>query len=524
MIVLRKSMASRWPLFVILLAAAIWFYRSPYSASDLEIVPDSEEYAIGAMELLETRNYHLTIEGRWLPPRYPPWFSATVILPAYVLFGREVGNAVLPITALGVAGVGCAWIIGRRISGLAGGTFAALTLAALPAYSLYAGLVMTDVPCTALMLLVSLIYLETRRRRASRSLWVFAGVLVALTTLFRNLFAAMLLPFLFAAVRQPNGRVRRLIALLAPMAIAASASFIYNAANFGSPLRNGYKFWVAAPLDYLSLTFSASHLPMNLTVLLHSPFPLGLGIALGAWLLLRERRPQRLIEEQPDLRDLVTFYALTLTPIVAVHLLYFFPAERFFLPLFSATAIGAAALAAMAIGPRAQSIAKLLVVAVLLLATAGRIARPARVPFRRLAAERIRRFTPNNATVISMIDPVYLERLAARGSDRRILPLSRDVEYASKVLVRKRIAHPDPPLHDGPEPRPAGLLRGGGEDAIKFVAAEHAAEVKDEVARGAPVFVDVTGTSAADKWLLDRFAERFHFIPRAQNLYQLALK
>ena len=47
---IRAWLGDKWPLLILLLTAAIWFYRSPYSASNLEIVPDSEEYAIGAME------------------------------------------------------------------------------------------------------------------------------------------------------------------------------------------------------------------------------------------------------------------------------------------------------------------------------------------------------------------------------------------------------------------------------------------------------------------------------------------
>jgi hypothetical protein len=36
--------------------------------------------------------------------------------------------------------------------------------------------------------------------------------------------------------------------LFAPMAAAAAATLAYNAATFGSLLRNGYKFWVAVPM------------------------------------------------------------------------------------------------------------------------------------------------------------------------------------------------------------------------------------------------------------------------------------
>src|ERR1043166_5852781 len=109
------GLARSWPLLALLLIAAVWFYRTPYSASNLEVPPDTVEYALAPLEFLEHGHYDIIVEGRPLPPRYPPWFSMLIISPAYVLFGHDPGNAILPVTAMAVAGVGFAWAIGRRL-------------------------------------------------------------------------------------------------------------------------------------------------------------------------------------------------------------------------------------------------------------------------------------------------------------------------------------------------------------------------------------------------------------------------
>lgn len=510
-----------WPLLAVLLIAAIWLYRSPYSASNLEIPPDTVEYALAPLQLIETGRYEIIVEGRELPPRYPPWFPALVVLPAYVLFGHEPGNAILPITLLAVAGVGFAYAIGKRISSPAGGVLAALAVLSLPSYTFWATQVMTDVPCTTLMLGTCLVYLRVRARPESTRLYFGAGVLVAVTTLFRPVFAAMLLPFLFTILHQRKSLFLRSVLLLAPMAAAAAATFAYNAATFGSPFRNGYKFWVSVPMDYPSMIFSPSYFRMNLGVIGFSLFPILLLICIVVWLLVRRRRPAAFALSRESFRDAATFLVLTTVPILLFHFFYFFPGDRFYLPMLAGTAILAASMLALLIGPKGEPVVKLLLPAVFLLAFAARIAVPAPLPLRRLAAEKVRDHSPENAIVISAIDPVYLARLAGAGSSRRIVPLSRNVEYASKVLVRKRVE--DPRLsslnwHDG---QALALIRPHGEEAVRFVASERMDELVSEAARGTPVFLESMFADAREAKVLADLQARFNLVQRAPYLYQL---
>jgi len=520
-----RGLTRSWPLLALLVIAAVWLHRTPYSASNLEIPPDTVEYALAPLQFLETGRYEITVEGRGLPPRYPPWFPILVILPAYVLFGHEPGNAILPVTLLAVAGVGFAYAIGNRIGSTTGGVLAALAVLILPSYSRWATQVVTDVPCAALMLGACWLYLHLRSKPQSALLYFGAGALVAVTTLFRPVFAAMLLPFLLATFLQKGkGVFLRGLLLLAPMTAAATATFVYNAATFGSPLRDGYKFWTPVPMDYPTMMFSPSHIRTNLQEI-GLVFPILLLVCLGAWLLARTRRPAAPASSRQSLQDAVVFFTLTTVPILLFHLLYFYPDDRFHIPMLASAAVLTGSMLALLIGLGKENVFKLLLPAVFLLAAFARVATPAPPPLRRLAAERVRTHTPDNAIVISAIDPVYLARLSGNGSSRRIVPLSRDVEYAWVLLVRKRVE--DPRLRsvkwdDGRAiafVRP--LIRPHAEEVVRFVASERMDELAAEVARGTPVFFESSSVGENEAKVVADLRAHFNLVQRASELYQL---
>src|SRR6185436_4539403 len=100
-------------LLVLLLAAVAGFklWRSPHSASNLEIVPDSVEYTVAAERLTAHLGYTIVVDGVTRPPRYPPWFSAAMLAPVLALARGELGAAILPVFACGVLAVLAAFAI-----------------------------------------------------------------------------------------------------------------------------------------------------------------------------------------------------------------------------------------------------------------------------------------------------------------------------------------------------------------------------------------------------------------------------
>ena len=485
--------------------------------------PDTVEYALAPLQSLETGRYEIVLEGRPLPSRYPPWFPMLVILPAYILLGHDPGNAILPVTLLAVTGIGFAWAIGKRLGGIAGAILAGLALLFLPSYASWGTQVMSDVPSAVLMLATCLLYLRLRTGPRSLAIYLGAGLLIAVATLFRPVFAAMLFPFLLQIFRPREMVVRKATALFLPIAGAIGITLAYNAATFGSPLRNGYKFWAAIPMDYPSLVFSFSYLKTNLWLIAGTVFPLYVVICIAAWLIVRKREPAAFASSRAVSRDALIFLSLTTGPILLFHLFYFFPSDRFHIPMFTGAAILTGGMLGLLFGPRATSFLKLVLPVILLLVIGARVAVPESVPHRRLAADRIRAVTPANALVISAIDPVYLERLAGHGSSRRIVPISRNVEYASKLLVPKRVNLPNPSKLNWRNSRNNELLRGGAQEAVQFVASEQLEAIATQAAAGTPIFLDATFLGDETD-VLSRLQQHFVFVQRAPFLYELRLR
>jgi hypothetical protein len=251
-------------------------------------------------------------------------------------------------------------------------------------------------------------------------------------------------------------------------------------------------------------------------------FPILLVVCIAAAIFAWLRRRTELTAARAPLRDVVTFVVLTCGPILLFHLFYFFPTDRFHIPMLAGTAVIAGSLLGLLIPANRTAMFGLLLPLILVAVIAARIAAPAPVPHRRLAAEGIREHTPPDAIVISAIDPAYLERLAARGSTRQIVPVSRTVEYASKVLVPRRIDDPQPRPVNWRDGRAVGLLRAGAKDAVAFVASEQSEALVAAARGGKPVFLDATFLAGqSDVAALHRLRERFSLTQRARNLYEL---
>jgi hypothetical protein len=209
---------------------------------------------------------------------------------------------------------------------------------------------------------------------------------------------------------------------------------------------------------------------------------------------------------------MLLFTVCTCGPILCFHLIYFYPADRFYLPLLACTAILAGALFGCAQSRSFDRLVKLLVPVALLLVIGARFAIPDPTPARRIAADNIRAHTPGDAIVVSAIDPLYLGHFAARGSSRRIVPLSRSIEYAAHVLAPT----PLPYTPGAARVVPADALR-----AVTFVATEQLPALIVEAQRGKRIFLDVSAFTPEDSESFGRLKQHFRLLMRAPALYEL---
>jgi len=381
------------------------------------------EYAVAANRLVTDQSYTIVIDGQSWPPRYPPWFSIFVIAPAYLVFGDEPGNAVFPILFASLLCIGTAFFIGYQVNGLICSVFASLSLLILPLYRFLSKQVMTDVPCIALLLIACFLYMRLKTISShSRVPYLLAGILSGLCAAFRPVCASVILPFLWLILRKNSKRhaFQQIVLVTVPVIFFIALTMLYNNAVFGTPTRTGYHFWSPVPYDQPGMTFSLSYVTDNLKIIAEKGLPIILVLLL--LMLLDMLRLQKLIvgSVKESLGNIMEFTLITFIPMVVFHLFYFYAVPRFYLPLMSFLIILVGIMIALILHQVSHhalvSIQLIILVGALIL----RFVFPDSPPTRRIAADHINRYTPENALVISAIDPAYLEFMTCRFSKRRI--------------------------------------------------------------------------------------------------------
>ncbi len=198
----NKRIQTALALTLLLIVAFYTLFELPFTASDLTIAPDSVEYSTAAWRLVNEGRYVVTINGAEYPPRYPPGFALLALAPVYQLLGQDngIGVGIYGILFWSLIGVAAAFAIGRRVGGLPSGLLAGASVLLLPDYRHYSQMIMSDATCTALMLVLLLVYLRVAAAPQNWGGWLTAGVISALAASIRPTALSATLPFLLLAL------------------------------------------------------------------------------------------------------------------------------------------------------------------------------------------------------------------------------------------------------------------------------------------------------------------------------------
>lgn len=475
---------------LVLLLAALHLYRPPLRAAELEVSPDSVEYAIAARRLATTGKYEVILKGSALPPRYPPGFSAIFLAPVYFVAPGNIGGGILAVWAAGCGAALLVYLIGNKLSGPWGGLFATIFFLHQEEMMKYTQLIMTDIPAILLGLGACLLYLRVRVR-PNWGTYLAGGIVCAISIAIRPLTGVLLLPFLIEILRRrQTGWIRGLAALALPCAAVVVLNGAYQQHAFGDWRRTGYQFWLAVPYDYFSLTFSPRYFLFNLQRL-GDPQVWGLLLigALGAVALLRRNSPAAL--------PVIAFTILAAGPLSAAHLFYFFRDIRFhFLGLALVCIFAGAGIATLIpeVMRRRFRYALPLACLTILVPRLPQLPPDGPPPIRYHVATTADRLLPRDAILISGIDMVYLEELFVHENSRRVLPISRDTPYAAAIVTPLRIAHLDPLPHNAADHACPGLVAGGAHRVYAFTADEEIGRVLEWVRAGVPVYAELAST------------------------------
>ncbi len=470
-----------WVLLALLLAVAAWRLHLPaFHGSNFAVVPDAEEYALSAERLVSLGRLDIELEGRSHPTSTSPGFSVLFLAPVYALAGPELGNAIHIELAFALLALAAAFLLAQRLAGPWAGLGAGAALLLHPTFERWSREVMTDVPSLALGLWAVFLSLRAPREwSGARALAV--GLLVGLAFALRFVGLALIAPAFLLVLASPKP-VRNLVLLGAPSLAVLLATLGYQARTFGDPWRTGYHYWNSVPYDYAELAFSVRYVARNLAALgpWHMALPL-LALALAIPWLARSR----------STRLACLALVLAALPTSLFYLSYYYVDERFHLPLLAAGCILAPVALARALPAFPERTTWLGLVP--LAALAFWPAPPQDpMPGRRSTANALARLLPEDAVVITAIDPVYLEPYLLRGTRRRVIPASRAVPYANVVAAPRRVDAPVPAPVDAFDKRCPGLLAGGAIDAVTLTAVENADAIVALVRSGARVYIDLT--------------------------------
>lgn len=509
-------------LLLLLTFSLAFLFRSAYVASDLSIVPDSVEYAIGAWRLANLSHFNISINGHSYPSRYPPGFSTILLAPVYLLFPNDIGNGIYAILGMALIGVWGAWVYGCRVGNVWSGALAALSVMVIKDYRFGAERIMSDLPTAVLGFLGLLVFLDLLSASRPKS-YLFAGVLTAAAFQFRYDMLSMALPFCVLITAGLRSRDKRRDALkggllfLIPVIVSIFATLFYNKAVFGSFTYTGYNYWCAFPYDFPNKLWSLRYIAPNLHDLMATRvLVVVLEGIIGAWILYKSKNPLL----WPSLFYLIAACA----PSFLLHLVYRFQGSRFALmEQMLLAAIGGAGLATL-IPKRLQD--KPVYLAGILLCLQPLIplihSQFHKTPWRRVIADRIAAHTPDNAVIVSGIDPVYLSWFLLRGTGREriIIPLSRKVEYAAKYCFPQRPANPSIMPHSG-NVHTAAMKRVGGIDSVPWTAEGRPDKLLSLARTGRPIYAELHFAPAdyPDAYT----SSLFHFIhvPEAPELIQM---
>lgn len=235
-------------------------------AEDLKPRPDALEYGLAARSLVTQGRFAIDVGGVAYAPRYPIGFPA-LATPFVAARGGDPVGVVDAAYSFGLLLIALLAVLGYLTAGALGAVVAA-TLGALSPALVRAstlGLSETASACAITAALVGSILAHHRLGRGSTRSWlVLAGSALAVAFAIR-VTAVLLVPALVAATwticaQAPRAeRLRDLAWLLAPLVVVGGAIACWNAARFGSPFHDGYRFWVPELYGNRDLLFSTRY-------------------------------------------------------------------------------------------------------------------------------------------------------------------------------------------------------------------------------------------------------------------------
>jgi hypothetical protein len=306
-----------------------------------------------------------------------------------------------------------------------GGTTALLALVVNSGFLYFTGNIMTEIPVFCLLTIQLCLWLNGP---CTHSCALLTGVITALTTGIRPTAFSTIILHCWKFKDNPQ----QILLVLVPSIILVGGSLVYNQITFGDFLRSGYHTWMSIPYDYFHLTFNIRNITSNLKYIPEISQILTILTTITITILLSTRRTHNFIKINREFVLSSSFLLVSVLPVIAFYLPYFYGTQRFFWPYQQLATVLIAAYLGLYFQNKYQSTAAYITIIVGLVQIRQSLHTPD--PLQSLLASS--NAIPIEKTIVSNINPLVVQ---ASFPNNTILPLDRSVEYASKCFTPYKI-------------------------------------------------------------------------------------
>lgn len=445
---------------------ALLSWDPPGLSADLQPTPDTAEYTLGALTWLRTGRYGIILNGELFPSRYPLGYAA-LLVPFFALVGPQPYLASTFNWVGALAMLSLFLLVARRLVGPVGAVAAGAFLALSPTIEWLATRIGTEIPSLLVMwAAVALLVLPARPVGSWAALG--AGLLVGLSSLLRLPNLLLVLPLLplssvstEASATALRETAKRVVLFGLGVGVGTLPLLAYHVLFFGAPFMNGYRYWDPEFYGTFGATFNPAYLTtaaLGNDAMGNAPYYsrilLGLGqgvdrlyvptmmvlVLAGFWLLTTRRLSGDRRVGVMALLAVVTF--------LGFFGVYYWQETRLIAPVVPLLLLLAGAAVAWAWSQHRHSWTArvLLVLAFLTLTGQSLLAarnsyllgahKPANLPWRVATLRWLDEYTPPTATLVTDLDLALVEEYWRRGTERRIVPLVRQMEWVRRPPLR----------------------------------------------------------------------------------------
>lgn len=432
---------------LVLIFAFFLSYTILKGVLDLEIDPDSVEYAVSAYNLYEFHDFRIFLNHEGYYSRYPFGYPL-LIIPFYALFGAELQNALYSSLFFYLGSVFLVYLIARKVFGTLTAVIAMLLVSISPAMLEYSRFVMSETASIFFTLLITWLIISLNNKKCLFFAGILAGFLISIK--FSNFMIVIGFIILILSKFKYNKKCFvHIILFCLGILVLLTPLFYYNLVRFGGLLRTGQHYWLPDLFDK-GAAFSTKYLLTNIHG--YGIDILGVNFAWGTHGMYYQLAVAVFILVgiyksigKKEYSDLLKLTLVTTSLLFLVHIPYMFLHPRFMMITVPLITIFGAYGIVLTLKSKSWKWVFILLALIILLNTIDLtyeiFKQKPGVQWRFKIVTTADKYMEDNSYLISSLNGAYVNHYFLKKTNRMYIPLSQSVEYINlgKVCPNKEV-------------------------------------------------------------------------------------